>query len=314
MSHSFDKLVVKAFHGTPAADLVAQSPSALAGLSEADARALEAAFGVDTIRRLAELRFVERAQAILAAADRPSHDAGPSRTWSAFFADAPLAHYRGHASGRFRLEFGPVFYRGRLDGTARVLVVGQDPSVHELLAHRIFVGQSGQRVQGFLRKLGVTRSYVMLNTYLFPVYGQFDAELRAISLEPGVRDFRDGFLSRLAAESPIQVILAIGSAAQHAVRNWPGRGELPVLALTHPAAPNQQALLANWNEALAAASPLVEPDDGANADPTAYGNAFTEADVASVPSGDLPFGVPDWLGTGAHATRDGARKIVWEAG
>ena len=29
---------------------------------------------------------------------------------------------------------------------ARVLVVGQDPSTNELLAHRIFVGRSGQRV------------------------------------------------------------------------------------------------------------------------------------------------------------------------
>ena len=27
----------------------------------------------------------------------------------------------------FRLEWGPVFHRGRLDGHARIVVVGQDP-------------------------------------------------------------------------------------------------------------------------------------------------------------------------------------------
>ncbi len=27
----------------------------------------------------------------------------------------------------FRVEWGPVFHRGRLDGSARVLLIGQDP-------------------------------------------------------------------------------------------------------------------------------------------------------------------------------------------
>ena len=44
------------------------------------------------------------------------------------------------ASG-FRLEWGPIFHRGRLDGTARVLVIGQDPAQHETIARRILVGR-----------------------------------------------------------------------------------------------------------------------------------------------------------------------------
>ena len=50
----------------------------------------------------------------------------------------------------FRLEWGPVFHRGRLDGTARVLVIGQDPAQHETIARRILVGEAGHRLQGFL--------------------------------------------------------------------------------------------------------------------------------------------------------------------
>ena len=50
----------------------------------------------------------------------------------------------------FRVEWGPVFHRGRLDGSARVLVIGQDPATHETIARRILVGEAGQRAQGLL--------------------------------------------------------------------------------------------------------------------------------------------------------------------
>src|SRR3954465_3536419 len=72
----------------------------------------------------------------------------------------------------FRVEWGPIFHRGRLDGSAKVLIVGQDPGQHESIAHRILVGEAGQRVQGLLAKLGIERSYVMVNAYLYSVYGQ----------------------------------------------------------------------------------------------------------------------------------------------
>jgi hypothetical protein len=36
----------------------------------------------------------------------------------------------------FRTEWGPVFHRGRLDGSARLLIVGQEPAQHEVIARR----------------------------------------------------------------------------------------------------------------------------------------------------------------------------------
>ena len=53
---------------------------------------------------------------------------------------------------QFRLEWGPIFHRGRLDGSARVLVIGQDPAQHESVVRRILVGEAGRRVQGLLAK------------------------------------------------------------------------------------------------------------------------------------------------------------------
>jgi uracil-DNA glycosylase len=65
----------------------------------------------------------------------------------------------------FRVEWGPIFYRGWLDGSARVLVLGQDPGQHESIARRILVGEAGQRVQGSFRKLDIEHSYVMVNAF-----------------------------------------------------------------------------------------------------------------------------------------------------
>ena len=39
----------------------------------------------------------------------------------------------------FRLEWGPIFHRGRLDGSARLIVLGQDPAVAETVTRRILV-------------------------------------------------------------------------------------------------------------------------------------------------------------------------------
>jgi hypothetical protein len=60
------------------------------------------------------------------------------------YADEPFrslaADYPGeevYPAADFRVEWGPVFHRGRLDGSARVLVIGQDPAQHEVAYQRI---------------------------------------------------------------------------------------------------------------------------------------------------------------------------------
>ena len=60
-----------------------------------------------------------------------------------------------------------MFYRGRLDGSARVLCVASDPGPTERIAGRSLVGNAGQRVQGLLAKLGLTRSYLCLNAWAY---------------------------------------------------------------------------------------------------------------------------------------------------
>ncbi len=50
----------------------------------------------------------------------------------------------------FWFDWGPIFYRGGLDGSARVLCVASDPGPTERIAGRSLVGNAGQRVQGLL--------------------------------------------------------------------------------------------------------------------------------------------------------------------
>src|SRR4029079_12124426 len=98
----------------------------------------------------------------------PSFDPGcfaePFRTLCIQYPEADV-----YPADQFRVEWGPIFHRGRLDGTARILVIGQDPAQHETVIRRVLVGEAGRRLQGFLAKVGITSSYVIINTYLFSV-------------------------------------------------------------------------------------------------------------------------------------------------
>ena len=96
----------------------------------------------------------------------PGYVAEPFLTLCAEYPDASV-----YPPGQFRVEWGPIFHRGRLDGSARVLVIGQDPAQHETIVRRILVGEAGRRRPGPSRQAGVTRSYVIINTFLYSVYG-----------------------------------------------------------------------------------------------------------------------------------------------
>ncbi len=204
----------------------------------------------------------------------------------------------------FRLEWGPVFHRGRLDGSARVLVLGQDPAQHETIARRILVGEAGHRIQGFLAKLGIDRSYVMVNTYLYSVFGQHAGNRHRDNKQ--IARYRHRWLGALLRGGGVEAVVALGSLADSAWAAWKrtteGRAvDVKYRRLTHPTQPQAsgggaaatRAMLANWNEALEAFHPLDDPD---RARPLRrYGDAFQPGDKAAIPAEDLPAGMPEWM-------------------
>jgi hypothetical protein len=114
------------------------------------------------------------------------HDPGPPATsgWGELFAATP--NYRGLGRAvlgkeAFRWQHGPMFFRGRLDGSARVVLVGQEGAQDESLSHRSFTGGTGARMQHFLRHLGLDRSYLFLNSFVYPIFGQYTTALRPLA-------------------------------------------------------------------------------------------------------------------------------------
>lgn len=311
MGAEFDRIVDAAYWGKAASELRNAPTHVLRGVSPGDAEKLEAAFGIATIAHLAESPYFKAAAAICDAARSPGFDPGPPQAWRQLFASAPLAAYEARPD-LFRLDFGPVFYRGRLDGTARLLVVGQDPSVNEILAQRVFIGQSGQRLQGFLAKLGVERSYLMLNTFSFSIFDQFGGDNATLSHQDPILAHRNRLFDAVVAGNPLQAVITVGTAAREAIDRWPGIGTIPRAHIPHPSFPDVARLLINWNAALAALRHAVDPDDGGAVGPD-EGAQFSSDEVVPIPRGDLSFGLPPWHGVGDHGKRVGDTVIEWRS-
>jgi cytosine/adenosine deaminase-related metal-dependent hydrolase len=223
----------------------------------------------------------------------------------------------------FRVEWGPIFHRGRLDGSARILVIGQDPAQNENVLRRILVGVAGQRTQGFLKKLGLTRSYVLINTFLYSVYGQASGQNN-----PDIISYRNQWISAIFSTSQVEAVVALGSLADGAWKKWKSANSgdphrnLPYAHITHPTQPESasagdptklpaltQALLKNWNDAIAVLKPgIAHSDIPPSGIP--YDTTWQPDDIVPIPSIDLPAGIPDWMGNRDRwAARVGATAI-----
>jgi Uracil DNA glycosylase superfamily len=187
-------------------------------------------------------------------------DAGPPQTFAEIFARPPnYEPYKEH----FWYDWGPIFYRGRLDGTARVLCVASDPGPTERVALRTLVGDAGQRVQGFLARIGLTRSYICLNAFIYALHPSSFWEGREILRDPELLGWRNELFDKVKGQN-LQAIVAFGAQAQDAVDLWDGKGTLPVLEVPHPSNPDTQNLLVAWRQAVVRLREIVTPDPDAD--------------------------------------------------
>jgi hypothetical protein len=264
------------------------------------------------------------------------YDPGPPRNRRAGgrFAATPNHRALGVAvTGRetFRWHFGPMFYRGRLgDGAVKVLVVGQEGAQDEALAGRAFVGFSGARVQHLLTHLGITRSYLFLNTFAYPIFGQYGGHLRWLAQDPRspIVANRHAVFDDVLARNDLRLILAVGTAAKETVVTWVrahgghvgGRADLAacdptalaarvrLLGIRHPGAAavggaddverDVRAVVATVAGWRADDPGWLPPDpDGTPGGPDGF-----EFRGAPIPFRDLPYGVSWRLGAGETAS------------
>ena len=210
----------------------------------------------------------------------------------------------------FRTEWGPIFHRGRLNGTARLLVIGQDPAAHEAIARRILVGVAGQRTQGLLSRLGFSQSYIMVNTFLYSVYGQSGGEQH--QHDPAIAAYRNQWFDTIATHNHLDAVITLGTLAADAYHAWSatptgGTCQAYHAALLHPTYPESasasgtitliaamQQLLDNWNAALSGLHAAMTHTDE-TPDLALYGTTFTADDLTEIPAADLPPGLPAWM-------------------
>src|SRR5918994_4653949 len=150
-------------------------------------------------------------------------DPGPPAGVAAHFDAMPT--FAPHRT-RFWYDWGPVFYRGRLDRSARLLGVASDPGPTERIASRTLVGDAGQRVQGFLSKLGLTRSYVLVNAYAYALLPSRADDALPMLAEAPHRTWRNKLLDDVTGAS-LQAIVAFGTNAQKALELWGSKPSVP---------------------------------------------------------------------------------------
>jgi uracil-DNA glycosylase len=261
------------------------------------------------------------------------HDPGPppGSGWAELFAATP--NYRGlgvavvHREA-FRWHFGPMFFRGRLDGTARVLVLGQEGAQDESLAHRSFTGSTGGRLQSFLRQLGLDRSYLFLNTFVYPIFGQYTMDLRPLAQDPRspIVTHRHQLFDHAVATSDLRLVIAVGRAAKESVATWvshhggsadpealhqakTGDLDLKMVGVLHPGGAGSggslDAIKLSFQAAMdqvrtwLTASPTWLPADPDMA--RDLGRPYEYA-AAAIPFRDFPFGTCPRLGRGATSS------------
>jgi hypothetical protein len=254
----------------------------------------------------------------------PGYGAEPFRTLCAEYPDASV-----YPSADFRVEWGPIFHRGRLDGSARILVLGQDPAASEAITRRILVGVAGQRTQGFLAKLGIDLSYVMVNTFVYSVSAQTGGEKHKD--DPAIAAYRNRWIDALMAGGQVEAVVALGALADHAWSIWRAthagkKARVAYAHITHPTQPDSaskgnptrqaaliKALLKNWNTGLASLhAAIAHPDTARPLVP--YGEAFAPGDLVGIPEADLPPGLPAWMrGLDPWAQRTGANATAKRA-
>jgi hypothetical protein len=158
------------------------------------------------------------------------------------------------------------------------------------------VGNAGQRVQGFLAKIGITTSYVCLNGFVYALHPSHLSDGIKLLADPAHTSWRNKVF-KAATGSSLKAIVAFGDVAQKAVDLWDGKGSTPVFKTYHPSYRGDEAtLVKDWNRVITALRGIVTKDADGDKTLPLYGSKFVESDYAPIPKRDLPFGAADFLG------------------
>jgi hypothetical protein len=170
---------------------------------------------------------------------------------------------------------------------------------------RTLVGDSGQKTQGFLAKLGLTRSYVLVNAFAVAMKPSQKAKANKVLLNNiAIAAARHNLYNALLTGG-VQAVVAFGGEAHQAYDLWaasnPAVKAVPTFKLSHPAAVDRDgsgndAALKKWAKAVAKLRTIVSPDPDGDPSSPNFGAYFTEVDYARIPRWDMPAAAPAYAG------------------
>lgn len=275
------------------------------------------------------------------------YDPGPpiNLSWGRLFSETP--NYRQLSktllgSEKFRWHFGPMYYRGRLNANSvKVVIIGQEGAQDESLTHRSFSGGTGGRMQHFLNFIGINHSYLFLNTFVYPIHGQYSNNIKWLAQNPQspIVQHRHGIFNYILAKNDVHLIVAVGTAAKESVKTWveswggtcpDGTSDLStstgefldpktkIVGVLHPGGAGQGGSITaikqsfqdavdkirNWSDQDAY---WLKPDSGMTRD---LNKQYTYSN-APIPFCDLPYGINWRLGRGSTSSnrKDSQRSI-----
>jgi hypothetical protein len=113
--------------------------------------------------------------------------------------------------------------------------------------------------------------------------------------EPEQQSWRNELFSMIIGPE-LQAIVTFGLQARIAIEQWTDAPAVMIKKVPHPSSRDAARLITEWRAAVVDLRTVVTPDsDGNNSGPN-YDDKFSESDYAPIPRGDLPFGLPNWLG------------------
>lgn len=240
-------------------------------------------------------------------------DPGPSPEQKQLFESVP-ADFEDNYFDSMWTKWGPTYYRGRLDKSARVMIIGSDPGPTECVpfARRCMIGDTGQRVQGLLHKLGLDRSYLIMNAFPYALFPSASNAGKGdeINANPTVVAWRNKIFASAIDKDKLQAVILFGFQARAAWDLWTDHPNVPIFELPHPSRFDGEpdaGLLSRYRPAVERLRQIVTPDDEVllRNNPN-YGKEFTEFDFGRIPRRDLPKeavigGVveptPEWFGS-----------------
>ena len=133
---------------------------------------------------------------------------------------------------------GPL-YRGRFTGV-RVLVLADQAGHDDLMWGRAFTGEAGQRLQGLLAGLGITRSYLVLRTLPVDTAGLPAGKVWALADRPDVVAIHRAVAGRALDDNPVAAVVTVGPHAERIAGRLDLDGQ-PVVSLPAWSAPGARA-------------------------------------------------------------------------